>query len=198
MSMAYYVPGDVLFAEKINQYLVILGRPEPRPNDEPHYVGVVFFVNHISGRPFRAGTERFPDLEAGTVNPNGNYRLFAIEAKVLPGFYRNSVGDRLHALVEVPDVDGWGRVNYIAGCRTFASYAEAMEHWKEPLKFTYRKEKRALAKRLYTQAVKLGWFDKSVLKWPAVKLAKPGQRPVASRKKDRKAARPKAKLLRRR
>lgn len=121
----------------------------------------------------------------------GGMTRYAIGARTLDyGTRKQADGSdtwRRHFLVEAPD----GHILYIAGCRTFRSYANAMSHWDGPKKGAERAVKRKIARALYREAEALGWVKKSLHRTLSSALLDDrvdtkGRRPVSKPKRARK------------
>ena len=138
MAKPQWQIGDV-FAEDDGQEHIIVS---------PNFVAYIRY-NHRGQATASAGYERDP---VGTPG-NGAYNLTDVNRRSIDMGYRGETSRR-HYLVETRN----GKFIYGAGCRSFNSLAEALEHWRERLPGANRKEKRRLVQAAYTLAAKLGWI----------------------------------------
>ena len=132
--------GDVFTEDDDQEHIIV----------SPNFVACIRY-NHRGQATASAGYERDPG--AGTPG-NGAYNLTDVNRRTIDMGYRRETTSRRHYLVETKR----GKFIYGAGCRSFNSLAEALEHWRERMPGADRKEKRRLVQAAYKQAAKLGWI----------------------------------------
>ncbi len=129
--------GDVFTEDDGQEHIII----------SPNYVACIVY-NHRGQAKAASGYELGHSERPG----NGNYNLTDVNRRTIDMGYRGGTSRR-HYLAETKR----GKFIYGAGCRSFNSLAEALEHWRERLPGANRKEKRSLVKAAYKQAAKFGW-----------------------------------------
>lgn len=130
--------GDVFTEDDGQEHIII----------SPNYVACIVY-NHRGHARAASGYELGPTERPG----NGTYNLTDVNRRTIDMGYRGGTSRR-HYLVETKR----GKFIYGAGCRSFNSLAEAMEHWREKMPGAERQKKRWLVKAAYRQAAKLGWI----------------------------------------